>query len=519
MNEANKKTAVKDNRRYKYGSLSIVFTVVFIAFVLVLNLFFSSLSLKGDLTVDLTQEEFTRVGDETKTLLSALGKDLDITITFMMARDKFEKEISGNSKNGINLLTVIRDLAENYARTFDGSGELGTVRVEYKELDTDPTFEQKVLEETTTRLSTSSVIVAGKHHYRVLDFTSFLTMNEEGALHSFNGEYRLTSAILQSSITDAQVVTFTYGNGEGDITEAGEITAADSAYGIKSLLETAGFEIKTANLETDDIDPRTEILITYDPEVDLTVTELKKINTYLDAHNSYIVFVDAATPELKNLQDTLADNWGINYNTKYRVTDNTHSLGGVTSNVNAKYAEIASETKANSAAYQICKTASDVMGVISTSMPESVELVLSDNHKGATVETILTSYDTAKSENNGTVGSEGKEMPLMLLSTTWDYADNGVTEYSYVMLVGSTEFAETVELNTGAYGNKRMLLSAARVFGANRVAPDIDSVEFISSALTIETGTARTLTWLICTILPGAVLIMGIVMFFRRRHL
>ena len=521
MNEMNKNTAVKDNRRYKYGSLSIAFTVVFIAFVLILNLFLSSLSLKGDLTVDLTQEEFTAISDETITLLSALGKDLDITITFMWPRDRFDQEISGNTANGINLLTIIRDLTENYAKTFDGSGELGTVRVQYKELDTDPEFEKKVLEETTTQLKSSSVIVAGKHHYRVLDFTSFLTMNENGELHSFNGEYRLTSAILQSSITDPQVVTFTYGNGEGDITENGEITVNDSAYGLKTILENAGFIIKTANLDSEELDPNTEILITYDPEVDFSEVEIKKLNSYLDARNSFIMFVDAATPELKNIQSILSDNWGINYRPNYRVSDKTHSLGGKTGIINAKYATIASDSRNNSAAYQIFKTAGDVDGVITTAMPESVELVKGENHKSAIVETILTTYNTAISDNNGEAGTSETEIPLMMLSTYGDYSkeNNDVYEYSYVMLVGSTDFASTAALNVGAYGNKRMMLSAARVFGANRVAPDIESRQFISSALTIETGTARTLTWLICTILPGAVLIMGIVMFFKRRHL
>ena len=208
----NNKTAVKDNRRYKYGSLSIVFTVVFIALILVINLVFSGLSLSGSITVDLTQEDFTSIGEESERLLTELGKDLDITITFMSARDKFDME--ENTYNGINLTGIVRDLAENYQKTFDGSGEKGTVKVQYKELDTDPEFEKKFLEESTTKLSPTSVIVQGKHHYRVLDLSSFFTVNEEGAYHAFNGEYRFTTAMLQSSISEKQLVTLTYGNGE-----------------------------------------------------------------------------------------------------------------------------------------------------------------------------------------------------------------------------------------------------------------------------------------------------------------
>ena len=57
------------------------------------------------------------------------------------------------------------------------------------------------------------------------------------------------------------------------------------------------------------------------------------------------------------------------------------------------------------------------------------------------------------------------------------------------------------------------------MFSANRIVPDIDYKEFQETALEIENGTAKTLTYLICTIFPGAIIIMGIVVFFRRRHL
>jgi hypothetical protein len=69
MNDNKKTASVKDGSRYKYGSLSVVFTVVFLALIIALNLVFSSLSLSGDLTVDLTQEDFTSVGEESTKIL------------------------------------------------------------------------------------------------------------------------------------------------------------------------------------------------------------------------------------------------------------------------------------------------------------------------------------------------------------------------------------------------------------------------------------------------------------------
>ncbi len=516
MNDNKKNTApVKDNRRYKYGSISIVFTVVFIALIIALNLMLSAFSLSGDLTVDLTQEDFTSVGDETLALLKGLGDDLDITITFMSARDQFDLE--ANQYNGVNLTAMVRDLAENYAKIFDGKDGKGIVRVQYKEINTDPEFEKKFLEESTTTLSPTSVIVEGKHHFRVLSMLAFYTQDEEGKYYSFNGEYRLTTAILQSSISDPQVVSFTYGHGE--LGADGKIDTSSDVAGLFAILTEAGFECKTVNLASEEIDPKTEILICYDPETDFSYEETDKLTAYLGKHNSFILFVDSQTPEMPALQSLLDDNWGIGYKPFYRVTDTEHAIGK-NSNISAKYPEIAEDQQNGSAAYQIRSTVASLQDGIRVTLPESVELYKRENitRDDFSVETVLTTYDTAVSAKEGKEGTKG-EMPLMLLSTKYEYGENNVTEYSYVMLVGSTEFADTTNMIANQNGNRRVMLATARIFGVNRVAPDIDDKPFGDTALDIELGTAKLLTWLICTIVPGAIIVMGLVVFFRRRHL
>ena len=501
-----KKGALRDKRIYKYGSLSVVLTAVFIALIIALNLLFSSLSLSGDLTVDLTPEDFTSIGDESMRLLGELGKDLDITITFMSARDMFD--LADYNYNGINLTGIIRDLAENYARTFDGSGDLGTVRVEYKELDSDPAFEAKILEESATQLNAGSVIVKGKYHYRVLNVQAFFETTESGSYYSFNGEYRFTAAMLQSSISQPQKVLFTTGHGE---------TLSQS---LLNLYSGAGFALDMINLAQDEIDPDAEIIICCDPQTDFSYAEIDKLNVYLAKYKSFMVFVDSATPELANLQALLNDGWGINYKPQYRVTDNTHSLDGKPENLNAKYPSVDSESADRLASYQIYKTVSDMGGQITTAVPEAAELYIKPGitQDNFSVETVLTTYDTAVSAKAGVQGTKG-EMPLALLSTRGGYGENNVSMFAYVMLIGSTQFANDSNLAAAARGNRRVLLAAARIFAADRVSPDIKSKPFGDSALDIETGTANTLTWLICTIVPGIVLILGIIMFFRRRHL
>lgn len=496
----NNSPAKKDLRRAKYGSLSIAFTVVFVALIVSLNLILSSLSLSGDLTVDLTKEDFTSIGDETRSLINAMGDDVDITIYFMAARDLFDSEEF--EYNGVNRIAIIRDLALNYENQFPGK-----IKVEFKELGTDPEFEQKYLEEGATSLSSASVIVQGKYHFRILSIPAFYETDEEGNYYSFNGEYRFTSAILQSSISEPQVVTFTTGHGE---------TPSQS---LLALLDGAGFELAVSNLVQDGIDDRTEILICADPQTDFSEAEIDILTSYLAKYNSFVLMVDSETPRHAQLLAMLEDYWGIGYSPMHRITDPQHALGKE-SVLNAKYFNISSESASKSAAYQIHKTVSDMGGVISTVMPESVALYVRDglSQDDFMVEKVLTTYDTATVSYSGEQVASG-EQPIMLLSTKADYDAANALQYSYVMLVGSTEFASDANLSNGTYGNKRMLLAAARTFSAHRVAPDILSKPFGDVALDIELGTAKTLTVIICTLVPAVLLVLGIVMFLRRRHL
>ncbi len=511
----NKPTAkTKDNRRYKYGGLSVGFTVVFLALIVALNLMFSAFSLSGDLTVDLTQEEFATIGNESVRLLTDLGDDLDVTIYFMSARDMFDN--SANTVNGINMTALCRDLAEDYAGKFKGK-----IKVEYVELNSNPAFEQDYFEESGTPLSSTSVIIQGKYHFRILSMATFFTYGETNELTAFSGEYRMTNAIVRSCIPEKQVVAFTHGHGEKIYD--GTISATSDAAALKAVFESAGFEVETVDLHTQEISDRTKMLITLAPTMDFDEAELDKINAFTKTKNAFIAFVDSSTPDLPNLQSFLNDYWGINYKAGYAVTDSDHSLKQNGDFITVKATEVSADLHNTSAAYQINKTIEN-FGKKVTVMPHSVELFVKP--AGANVpyytETVLTSYgsaSSAKESADGKIEGTKGEIPTMLVSSKQSYGDNNVSEFAYVMLVGSTDFGKATTLAGETYGNKYILLAAARIFSSENYAADILAKEFVPTALTIETGTARTLTWLICTVIPGVILVLGVVMFFKRRHL
>ena len=69
------------------------------------------------------------------------------------------------------------------------------------------------------------------------------------------------------------------------------------------------------------------------------------------------------------------------------------------------------------------------------------------------------------------------------------------------------------------FGNGSLLLSAARTMGVERYSLDIDYKTINDVALAIETNVATRLGIIICAVLPSLILIAGLVVFIRRRHL
>lgn len=516
----NKKITAESGNRIKRGSISVVYTVVFIALVIALNLVVSSVAGSIDLNVDLTAEGFISIGDTSRNVLNGLkdSGDLEATIYLLADRDAYDKyESSGtDGLNGLNPLALIRDLCEEYEDEFRGN-----IKVEYKNLNLDPEWASKYNEITNTTLSAENVIIEGKYHARVLTLNSFFMVDSESTTYvGFNGELRLTTALLQSCISEPQVVTFTTGHGEPTQMVEGNVATA-----LADLLVDAGFEIMETDLSTSDIDSRTKILIVNDPLTDFTDLEVEKLMDYTDTYNSLIVLVDDSTPELPNLSDYLAEEWGMGYKAYHQITSELNNFNNDKLSLSAQYLTDVTDPD-SSAAYQIVKNL--VGNKIKTVMPNSVELFSSSvsTRDDYTVETVLSSPEDSKSTyTKGGETAEGS-FPLMLLSANADYVDledenstNQVMKYQYVMLVGSTAFAGTGSLDSASFGNGNLMLSAVRTMGVERYSLDIDYKAINDVALSIETNVATRIAVIICAVLPSLIVIAGLVVFVRRRHL
>ena len=259
--------------------------------------------------------------------------------------------------------------------------------------------------------------------------------------------------------------------------------------------------------------------IGYEGETTDTKTEIEKVAEYVNEFKNLIVTVDSSTPPLPNLQEYLHEYWGIGYKPYHKINDMEKSVrtGG-----NDGYSVVGQYegTGDSSAAYNIHKIASSEGA--RTVFRNAVEL-FSDEGKaktGVRIEPVLKTYSSARSiyTEEDAESSVTGEFPLMLLSTYHDYGENNAIRYQYVMLVSSSGFASDTFLGSG-FGNSKVVLGATRVMSTERVSPDIKYKPFVKEGLTIEIGTANTLTWFVSGVFPLIIIVLGLGVFLKRRHL
>jgi hypothetical protein len=204
-------------------------------------------------------------------------------------------------------LRLIYLTALNLQKVFPDSIEVKTVNV-----NRDPSQVQKYKTTSYTTIYPTSVIVASGSEYRHLRINSFFmqdsTTNE---LWAYSGERRFLATIFEVTKAASPKCVLLSNHGETGYTDT-----------FISLLEDAGYEvIRDFDLETSELPTDCRLVVCVDPTTDFkgyndivmgnaTVSEIEKLDEYLDNENSLMVFFNADTPHLPTFEEYL-EKWGI----------------------------------------------------------------------------------------------------------------------------------------------------------------------------------------------------------------
>ena len=402
-----------------------------------------------------------------------------------------------------------------------------TIEVSWRDVWSNPSSVDMYRSTSYSTIYPTNVIVASGTEFRISTARSFYTYDSESSTDvpiGYNGQKQFVKQILDVTGAEAPICCLTINHGEPFANWDLNNRANWPEYGeFMNVIEGAGYEIQFLDLEKDAIPENCRLILTFDPQTDfvsafgnenVTLSETKKLDAFLDKAYSFMVFMDADTPYLPNLEEYLTF-WGIEYQRangqneaeetvkgSYVIQDVTHALDGVGDTFIAQYpvgrgigaaamSDIVSagnEPKvifgnAIPIAYASTYDRGYVMADEENGTPaytyayasrDGWNRMIYDVFRAGTTEapanySVMSNGDVLNDENGAPMGGSGV-FNVMTLSAERRTVSEGmgyttVNQPSFVCAVGSTEVAQNALLSSTSYGNTDALLSILRYMG------------------------------------------------------
>lgn len=445
-------------------------TLLVLFSVLALNLAFMALAWDTNLYLDLTSEGRYTLRPRAVEILTAAEMKDDVDIIFCAAPDLLRKNESTSLV---------------YLMALEMEKQLPNIHVCWVDAARDPESVAAYRRTSATVIRPDDVIVASGTEYRVYATSAFFTVDSETEeVVGYNGEQKMTEAILSLTAKDLPLACFTTGNGERIPTQAD----GSSGY-FYDRVRDAGYEIMTIDLETEDIPENCALLIINGATSDFPSSRLDdidyaspitKIDRFLDNYGTLMYFRDPSAPTLPNLEEFLRE-WGIVFTVEDNagksfagttLIDTAAALSGNPAAISGVYGE--------SSIYEDLTSLSSPPKVIFENA-SPIRIIWQDdassvNSSGRTVHRLFMTTEKAQAiDENGDTVAQGA-YPLMTMTSETRIVD-GAYCTANVIVCGSMMFHDATYLADNVFANGDVLQSAMRGVGRTTISVD-DALEF-----------------------------------------
>ena len=389
------------------------------------------------------------------------------------------------------------------------------VRVEYLNIEKNPSQVQKYKATSSTNIYSHQIIFEFGTEYRVCSYDYFFLKNDSSATGhwAYNGEQKIASLLLALTRAESPIAAFITNHGED----------MDNCRSLQELVERAGYDVMTLDLSKDEIPADCRLLISYDPTVDFLglgnpafvegdESEITKLDAFLDQAYSFMLFVDADTPALPVLDEYLEE-WGIKVGRAENAEgelDNLLIKDTLSKLDKDGYTPIAEYVTAGGGS-AITSDMRSVAYPAKVVFPNAVAITMSDSFRkthvvpdetnGVTEAYTYGSYyrngvnryfhDVFRTTTGGAVEAFGKPYQVATDIQRFNYMTLSIesrtimeTNYlstqepSYVAVFGSTVFASDTILDSAAYGNADVLTATLRHMGREVMPADLEFKAF-----------------------------------------
>ena len=260
------------NKRVRYGGYAAFVTLAAVVVLVVINLIFQQLPVQ----VDMTENRLFTLSDQTIDLIDDLEQEVVIYALYSPGSE------SAN----------VVDVIQKYVRASD------MIRLEYIDPEKEPVFLQKYAEETN--LGNGTIIFESGEIFQVIPafdlYDVSYSQQGEPRVLGFKAEQRFTNSLLYVTSGVTPKIYVITGHSEYNL----------SQLGLLQTIEKENFTVESLNLQNSpEVPDDADIVLILSPEIDLIEREAEALKTYLENDGSALLFFDFNGAELPRFQELL----------------------------------------------------------------------------------------------------------------------------------------------------------------------------------------------------------------------
>lgn len=495
MNEnkkPNKIIAFFKSRNAKRGTTALALTALFVAVVVGLNIVANQLTQRFPvLSTDLTQNSVYELTDTSVEFMQNLDKE--VTVYVLLA----EKNLEAQGEYYVQANKLLHQF-EQHSKNFN---------LKYVDLTSNPTFTTPYTDIDWAGKSYMMLIECGED-YLAIDYEDVFTYDEEYL--SYYGEYvvdgqqleqAVLTAILNITTKEKVGVTMLAGHGEFD------------ASALVSLLSNNAYSVENVNLLNGKISDDSQFVIIFAPTNDIDKDTYDTLTDWLYNDGNYghtLLYVpnDSVTTDMPYI-DTLLEEWGMSISKSWIFETDAQYM------TNSMYPNLISIYNFDETEFAGGLRNTTIPVVLMYCMP--IELI------DTTATSLLSSSENAvimplDADENWDYNDEQPQKLTGAAISTQGNEDE--TKSSNVIVVGSYGALAESALSATSFNNSAYFLNIFNTIAQRDDATiTVEGKNLDSNELGITSSfTATFLAILFRYLVPLAVVIVGVVMWIRRRH-
>ncbi|MEG1426088.1 MAG: GldG family protein [Oscillospiraceae bacterium] len=486
------------SNKFKHGSLATLFTVVFIVVIILLNVVVSALTDRfPSMNMDLTAEKLNSLSETSVETAKNVQNDTEI---YVIGSEDAVKNNQIMVKYNLQY-NQVANLAEKMCEANS------KISLKYVDPDLDPAF---IAEYPNERLSTGMVLVKTEKRYKVLgvsDLFSLQQNQQDGSVKKFSKvDGALSNAVHLVNLDKVPLVAVATGHEE--------MLSTDNRAAFDQLLKDNAFEVQEFNLMTEEIPAEAQMLLLATPSTDYTKEEIGKMQAFLadttaQLTRSLFVTCHPTQSALPNLAAFLEE-WGVKVNKG--VVFESDATKALSNNPGYFFANSTDKIFKDTTYENLIAAASSPLELTFTSNNDISTYALVESS-----DTAYVSLDEQLVEN-----PETAKQILATLSQKFTTIDNNPVK-SNVIVLGNTVSLLGDFIGGNSFGNRQYVLDLVKYATGTtdlNLGLSVGETETSVRDITAPAAVIHFVGLIFFTVLlPVCILLAGLVIFLRRRHL